>query len=148
MLVKFIMTLDVEWVSDDTSIQEAARLMRALDVGAIPVRGEDSEIVGMLTDRDMAIRAAAEGLDPTTTKVRDVMTVDVVYCYEDQDVQDAVKLMEGLQLRRLLVLNRENRLAGIIALGDLAVRANQENAGAVLKEVSEMSWTRTDPVRS
>jgi len=148
MLVKFIMTLDVEWVSDDTSIQEAARLMRALDVGSIPVRGADREIVGMLTDRDLAIRAAAEGLDPITTKVRDVMTVDVVYCYEDQDIKDAVKLMEGLQLRRLLVLNRDNRLAGIISLGDLAVRANEKDAGAVLKEVSEMSWPPTGAMRS
>jgi CBS domain-containing protein len=142
MLVKFIMTLDVEWVSDDTSIQEAARLMKTLDVGSIPVRRADGEIVGMLTDRDLAIRAAAEGLDPITTKVRDVMTVDVVYCYEDQDVQDAVRLMEGLQLRRLLVLNRDNQLAGILSLGDLAVRANGPNAAEVLKEVSEMSWSR------
>jgi len=148
MLVKFIMTLDVEWVSDDTSVQEAARLMRSLDVGSIPVRGADSEIVGMLTDRDLAIRAAAEGLDPTTTKVRDVMTVDVVYCYEDQDVLDAVKLMEGLQLRRLLVLNRDNQLAGILSLGDLAVRANEQHAGEVLKEVSEMAWVRTGAERS
>ena len=93
----------------------------------------------MLTDRDLAIRATAEGLDPITTKVRDVMTEDVIYCYEDQDVQDVVKLMEALQIRRLIVLNRDNRLAGIVSLGDLAVRANEKKAGEVLKEVSEMS---------
>jgi len=139
MLVKFVMTLDVEWVSPDTSIHEAARLMRSLDVGSIPVRGENSEIVGMLTDRDLAIRATAEALDPIATRVRDVMTEDVVYCYEDQDVQDASKLMEGLQLRRLLVLNRDHRLVGILSLGDLAVRANEKQAGAVLKEVSVLS---------
>jgi CBS domain-containing protein len=139
MLVKFIMTLDVEWVSVDTSIQEAARLMRSLDVGSIPVRGADSEIVGMLTDRDLAIRAAAEGLDPITTKVRDVMSVDVVYCYEDQDVQDAVKVMEALQIRRLIVLNRANRLVGIVSLGDLAIRANEKKAGEVLREVAQMA---------
>jgi len=148
MLVKFIMTLDVECIAMDASIQEAAALMRTLDVGSIPVRGADGEIVGMLTDRDLAIRAAAEGLDPNTTKVRDVMTVDVVYCYENQEVQEVIKLMEGLQLRRLLVLDRDNRLAGIVSLGDLAVRANEQNAGEVLKEVSQMSWVRTGALRS
>ncbi len=143
MLVKFIMTLDVEWVSPETSIQEAARLMRSLDVGSIPVCAQTSEqkseIVGMLTDRDLAIRATAEGLDPIVTKVRDVMTESLVYCYEDQDVEDAVKLMEALQIRRLIVLNRDNRLVGIVTLGDLAVRANEKKAGEVLKGVSEMS---------
>jgi len=139
MLVKFIMTLDVEGVSPDTNIQEAARLMRSLDVGSIPVCGENSELVGMLTDRDLAIRATAKGLDPIATKVRDVMTEEVVYCYEDQDVQDAVKMMEALQVRRLIVLNRDNRLTGIVSLGDLAVRANEQNAAEVLKEVSKMS---------
>jgi CBS domain-containing protein len=139
MLVKFIMTLDVEWVSDDASIQEAARLMRSLDVGSIPVQSANRELVGMLTDRDLALRATAEGLDPFTTKVRDVMTEDVVYCYEDQEVQDAVNLMEALQLRRLLVLNRDQRLVGIVSLGDLAVRANAMQAAEVLKEVSEIT---------
>jgi CBS domain-containing protein len=139
MLVKFIMTLDVEWVLPETSIQEAAARMKSLDVGSIPVCGAKGKIVGVLTDRDLAIRATAEGLDPTTTKVRDVMTKDVVYCYEDQDVENAVNLMEALQIRRLIVLNRQNRLAGIVSLGDLAVRANEKKAGEVLKEVSEMS---------
>ncbi len=143
MLVKFIMTLDVEWVSPEASIQEAARLMRSLDVGSIPVCSQNSEqkseIVGMLTDRDLAIRATAEGLDPVVTKVRDVMTEKLVYCYDDQDVEDAVTIMQSLQIRRLIVLNRENRLVGIVSLGDLAVRANEKKAGEVLKEVSELS---------
>jgi CBS domain-containing protein len=138
MLVKFIMTLDVEWISPDASIQKAAGLMKSLDVGSIPVCGATGKIVGLLTDRDLTIRATAEGLDPHATKVRDVMTKDVVYCYEDQDVEDAVHLMEGLQIRRLIVVNRKNHLAGIVSLGDLAVRANQQKAAEVLKEVSEM----------
>jgi CBS domain-containing protein len=139
MLVKFIMTLDVEWVSPDVSIQQAARLMKALDVGSIPVCGAGGAIVGMLTDRDLTIRATAEGRDPNTTMVRDVMTRNAVYCYEDQDVDDAIKLMEALQVRRLLVLNRGDQLAGIVSLGDLAVRANKNKAGEVLKEVSELT---------
>jgi CBS domain-containing protein len=139
MLVKFIMTLDVEWIAPDATIQTAASLMKSLDVGSIPVCGVKGKIVGVLTDRDLTVRATAEGLDPNTTKVRDVMTKDVVYCYDDQDVEDAVHLMEGLQIRRLIVLNRQNHLAGIVSLGDLAVRANQKQASAVLKEVSEMS---------
>jgi CBS domain-containing protein len=143
MLVKFIMTLDVEWVSPECSIQEAARLMRSLDVGSIPVCGpsgdQENALLGMLTDRDLAIRATAEGLDPAITTVRDVMTQNLVYCYEDQDVHEAVTTMEALQIRRLIVLNRDNRLVGIVSLGDLAVRANETKAGEVLKEVSEMS---------
>jgi CBS domain-containing protein len=138
MLVKFIMTLDVEWVSPSTSIQEAARLMRSLDVGSIPVCRENSELVGMLTDRDLAIRATADGRDPATTLVREVMTEDVVYCYDDQEVDDAVKLMEALHVRRLVVLNRHDQLAGIVSLGDLAVRADEKKAGEVLREVSEL----------
>jgi CBS domain-containing protein len=139
MLVKFIMTLDVEWVSPETSIQEAARLMGSLDVGSMPVCGETGAIVGMLTDRDLAVRATAEGLDPIMTKVRDVMTADVIYCYEDQEVQNAVTLMETLQVRRLIVVNRDRRLTGIVSIGDLAVRANEKKAGEVLKEVSEIA---------
>jgi CBS domain-containing protein len=138
MLVKFIMTLNVEWVATETSIQEAASLMRSLDVGSIPVCGAKGKVVGVLTDRDLAIRATAAGLDPATTPVHDVMTKDVVYCYEDQDVEDAIHLMEGLQIRRLLVLNRQNHLAGIVSLGDLAVRANPKKAGEILKEVAEI----------
>ena len=138
MLVKFIMTLEVEWVSPDTSLQEAASLMRSLDVGSIPVCGENGVIVGMLTDRDVTIRATAEGLDPIVAKVRDVMTEDVVFCYEDQDLQDAVQMMESLKIRRLIVLSRDNRLAGIVTVGDLAVRANVKKAGEVLKGISEL----------
>jgi CBS domain-containing protein len=143
MLVKFIMTLDVGWVSPDASIQQAARLMKSLDVGSIPVcaqiSDQKSELVGMLTDRDLAIRATAEGLDPIVTKVRDVMTEKLIHCYDDQDVEDAVKLMEALQIRRLIVVNRDNRLVGIVTIGDLAVRANEKKAGEVLKEVSELN---------
>jgi CBS domain-containing protein len=138
MLVKFIMTLDVAWIAPEPSIQEAACLMKSLHVGSIPVCRADGEIVGMLTDRDLTLRATAAGLDPVNTKVRDVMTRDVVSCYEDQDVEDAVKLMEDLKIRRLLVLDRQNRLAGIVSIGDLAVRASETKAGEVLKEVSEI----------
>jgi len=136
------MTLDVECVSAETTLQEAARRMKLLDVGPMPVCGDDDRLVGMLTDRDIVIRSTAEGLDPRTTKVRDVMTRNVIACYEDQDVEKAVELMEEHRIRRLVVLNREERLFGIVSLGDLAIRANKKESSEVLREVSEPSITR------
>ncbi len=137
MLVKFIMTPNVECISPDTTLQEAAGRMRSLDVGLLPVCGEGSRLVGMLTDRDIAIRSSAEGLDPKVAKVRDVMTEDVIYCFEDQDLQEATQLMEIHRVRRLVVLNEDRRLAGILSLGDLTIRANPKEAVEVLREISE-----------
>jgi CBS domain-containing protein len=137
MLVKFIMTPNVECVSVETTLQDAARKMKWLDVGTMPVCGDQGRLVGMLTDRDITIRATAFGLDPRVTQVREVMTKDVITCLEDQDLQDAMKLMEKHRVRRMVVLNSEHRLAGIISLGDLAIRANKKDADEVLREVSE-----------
>jgi CBS domain-containing protein len=92
----------------------------------------------MLTDRDITVRATAEGCDPKTTKVEDVLTPDVIYCFEDQDVQEAARLMKENQIRRLVVLNRDKRLVGIISLGDLAVETGDEQlTGETLERVSE-----------
>jgi len=137
MYVKFIMTLAVECVGPDESVQEAAQRMRSLDVGPLPVCGDDGRLLGMITDRDIVVRATAEGLDPRLVRVQDVMSEDVIYCFEDQDVDTAAQLMEEHRIRRLPVLDGDRRLVGIVSLGDLAIRANKDPATGVLREVSE-----------
>jgi CBS domain-containing protein len=137
MQLKDIMTPEVEVISPEATIQEAAQRMQNLDVGPLPVCDGD-RLVGMLTDRDITVRVVAEGWDPTTTKVRQAMTAEIIYGFEDQDIQEAARLMEQYQIRRLPILNRDKRLVGIAALGDLAVRtANPVLAGEVLEQVSE-----------
>jgi CBS domain-containing protein len=137
MRVKDVMTHGAECVRPANSLQEAAQKMKNLDVGPLPVCGDNDRLVGMITDRDITVRAVAEACDPRTTTVKDVMTPDVVYCFEDQDVQEAARLMKEHQVRRLVVLNRDKRLVGIISLGDLAVETGDEQlAGKTLEEVS------------
>jgi CBS domain-containing protein len=141
MKLKDVMTPNVECVGPDATIREAARKMRDLDVGPLPICDND-RLAGMVTDRDLAVRAVAEGRDPNATCVRDVMTPEVVYCFEDQDVREAARVMEEKQLRRLLVLNRDKRLVGIVSLGDLAVDTSKRQAGEVLQAVSEPAQPR------
>jgi CBS domain-containing protein len=137
MQLKDVMTRDVAVVRPEATLQEAAGHMKALDVGVIPVC-DGEHLMGMLTDRDITVRATATGRDPRTTHVRDVMTPDVVYCFEDQDMAEAQRLMQERQIRRLLILNRDKRLAGVVSLGDLAVKAGADKVGgAVLERVSE-----------
>jgi CBS domain-containing protein len=138
MKLNEIMTKDVEAIAPDTSLQEAASRMRSLDVGVLPVF-EGDRLVGMLTDRDLAIRATAEGKDPKTTTVQEAMTAEVAYCFEDQDVEEAGRIMKENQIRRLPVLNRDKLLVGIVSLGDLATRADEKRAGETLEKVSEPS---------
>jgi CBS domain-containing protein len=134
MVLREIMTTRVEVVHPDATLKEAAQKMKALDVGPIPVCDGD-RLQGMLTDRDITVRATAEGRDPNTTKVREVMTPDVVYCFEDQDVREAADIMEEKQIRRLVVLNRDKRLVGIVSLGDLATQTG--DAELESEELSE-----------
>jgi CBS domain-containing protein len=137
MKIKDVMTRNVECVAPDDTIQSAARKMRDLGVGPVPICDHD-RLVGMVTDRDIAVRAVAEGRDPATCHVRDVMTPEVVYCFEDQDVRDAADTMASRQIRRLVVLDWDKRMVGIVSLGDLAVDAgDRKQAGQVLQEVSE-----------
>jgi len=138
MQVKDVMTRQVECVSPDDTLQLAACKMRDLDVGPMPVCGDNDRLVGMLTDRDITIRAVADGRDPGTAKVKDSMSEGVRYCFEDDDVNSAARQMQKEQIRRLVVLNRDKRLVGIISLGDLAVETgNEQLAGQTLEEVSE-----------
>jgi CBS domain-containing protein len=137
MQVSEVMTRGVECTRPDASLQEAATRMKLLNVGPLPVCDND-RLVGILTDRDITVRATAEGQDPASVHVRDVMTPGIVYCYDDQDVTEAAKLMMDKQVRRLPVLNRGKRLVGIVSLGDLAVETgDDELAGNTLEAVSE-----------
>jgi len=139
MLLKDVMTTSVEVVHPDATLQEAAQKMKDLDVGPVPVC-DGERLVGMLTDRDITIRATAEGRDPKTTPVREAMTPEVVYCFEDQSVEEAARLMEEKKIRRLVVLNRNKKLAGIVSLGDVATSTGNERlSGEILKQVSEPS---------
>jgi len=138
MRVNEVMTKGVECIRPSESILAAAQKMKSLNVGTLPVCGENDRLVGMLTDRDIAIRAVAEGQDPRTGRVQDIMTPKVVYVFEDEDITEAARLMRENQIRRLIVLNRDKRLAGIVSLGDLAVDTHDEHlVGATLEAVSE-----------
>jgi CBS domain-containing protein len=139
MLVKEIMTRNVEVVSPGDTLEQAARKMEELNVGPLPVC-EGNRVVGMLTDRDITVRATAAGCDPKTTLVSDTMSQDITSCFEDQDVREAADLMKQKQIRRLLVMNRANDLIGIVSLGDLAAESGDpRQPGEVLKEVSAPS---------
>jgi CBS domain-containing protein len=135
--LKEIMSGHVETIRPDADVQAAARMMKDLNVGAIPVCDGD-RLLGMLTDRDITVRVVAEQRDPKSAKVRDAMTPEVIYGFEDQDVEEAARLMQSKQVRRLPVLNRAKKLVGIVSLGDLAVGArNMRLSGEALTGVSQ-----------
>jgi CBS domain-containing protein len=137
MRVGQVMTLHVETIGPDATIQEAAEKMRALDVGPLPVL-EEGRVIGMITDRDITIRLTAEGRDPVTARVRDAMTREVIRCAEDDDVTEAARLMEQHQVRRLLVLGRDQHLVGIVSLGDIAITTGDDRlTGETLERISE-----------
>jgi CBS domain-containing protein len=137
MKIREIMTPEVESIRPGDTLQQAAIRMKELGVGPLPVC-ENQSVVGMVTDRDITVRAVAEGLDPRKTAIRDVMSDEVICCYDDQEVEVAARLMQSKQIRRILVLNRDKRLVGIVALADLAADGvNTRRAGEILHEVSE-----------
>ncbi len=134
--LKDLMTRDVKVVSPDMTIGEAAREMRAGDFGMMPV-GENDRMIGTISDRDIAIRAVAEGMD-SDTKVRDVMSEGVSWAFEDDSVEQAAKIMSERQVRRLPVVDRNKRLVGIVALGDFAVDSSEiRPAAEALSEISK-----------
>jgi CBS domain-containing protein len=139
MKLQDVMSRNVEVVRPDAPIQEAARKMAQFNVGPLPVCDGD-RLVGMVTDRDITVRATAAGRDPKTTPIREAMTEKVIYCFEDQDVREAAQLIEEKQIRRLPVLNRDKRLVGIVSVGDLAVRTHDKGlTGEVVERVSTPS---------
>ena len=141
MKVGEVMTRGVELASPDDTIQQAASRMAELDTGVLPV-GEGDRLVGMLTDRDIAVRAVAQGRGPDT-KVREAMTPDVRYCFEDDDLDDAVRSMGEQKVRRLPVLGRDKRLVGIVSLGDVALYADSGQTDAAVSAVSEPGGPHT-----
>jgi CBS domain-containing protein len=135
MQVREAMSDDVRIASPNQTIRDAAILMAKIDAGSLPV-GDDDRLVGMITDRDIAIRAIALGKGPDTP-VRDVMSQDVKYCFEDDDIGEVAQNMADIKVRRLPVLNKSKRLVGIVSLGDLALSDGPANAGEALCGISE-----------
>jgi CBS domain-containing protein len=129
------MSRDVQVASPGQSIRDVAKMMDQIDAGAMPV-GENDRLVGMITDRDIAIRAVALGKGPDTP-VREVMSKDVKYCYEDEDLEHVAQNMGELQVRRLPVVNRDKRLVGIVSLGDIAQREDAKTTGKTTAGVSK-----------
>lgn len=137
--LKEIMTSNVEVISRNASAEDAAMKMKNLNVGAIPVCDEE-KLCGMVTDRDLVLRVMAEGLDPKRVRVNDATSSDVLFCYEDDDIEKASHVMSQRQIRRLPILSRAKKLVGIVSLGDLAVRGKDaQTSGDVLEQVSRPS---------
>ena len=134
MTARDIMTASAETVAPDATLQEAAQIMKRLDVGALPVCDGD-RIAGILTDRDIVVRALADGRD-ASSPVREAMTEGVVYCQEDTSVETVAEVMQQRQIRRILVLDSAKRLVGIVSLGDLATAGNDRRSGEVLETIS------------
>jgi len=141
MKVSAAMTRDVRVANPGETVQQAARTMASLDAGALPV-GEGGRLVGMITDRDIAIRAIAEGKGPDAP-VREVMSKEVKYCFDDQNVEEVTRNMGDLQVRRLPVLDRDKRLVGILSLGDVATRVAGTAAAGALNKISRRGGAHT-----
>lgn len=139
MLVKDVMTRGAACVRPEDTLEQAAQKMKDLDVGPLPVCGDNEHIIGMLTDRDIVVRAVAQGKDARSMRVRDAMTEGICYCFEEDDVSQAAQLMRAKQIRRLVVLSQDKRLAGIVTLGDLATQTGGDSpvAGKTLEKVSQ-----------
>jgi CBS domain-containing protein len=135
MKAEDIMTSTVRCIDDNSSLVEAARIMRELDVGSLPICKND-RLTGMLTDRDIVVRALAEGRDPNQTKVHEAMSGGICYGFADQDVAEIAGIMERNQVRRLPIINRDKRLVGIISTGDVARQADAAITQEVMQEVS------------
>jgi CBS domain-containing protein len=134
-MVSEVMTPKVKIAAPDQTIQQVAGMMADLDAGVIPVSERD-RLIGMITDRDIAVRAVAQGLPPET-QVREVMTKEIKYCFDDDDLDVVARNMADIKVRRLPVINHEKRLVGILSLGDMAIEDGPDNAGVALCGISE-----------
>jgi len=139
------MTRDVQLTSPSQSIREAAKTMAEIDAGSLPV-GEDNRLVGMITDRDIAIRAVAEGKSPDTP-VSEVMSQEVLYCFDDQELEEVARNMADIKVRRLPVLNRDKRLVGIVSLGDLSQKEQPEVTAKVVSNISKPGGRHSQAVQ-
>jgi CBS domain-containing protein len=137
MKVSEIMTRHVECINPDTSVKDAAEKMKSLDIGFLPIC-ENDRLTGTITDRDITIRVVADGLNPRSVKARDVMTPNAFYCLEDQDIEEVGRRMQETEVKRMLILNRDHKLVGVVSLGDLSRASGvQQLAGETLKQISE-----------
>jgi CBS domain-containing protein len=141
MKIRDCMSTDVHLASPSDTIQEAALMMAEIDAGALPVSDKD-RLVGMITDRDIAVRGVADGRGPDAA-VGEVMSHEVKYCYDDEDVEEVLANMGDIQLRRLPVLNRNKRLVGIVSLGDLALTGARAKTGQALGDISRPGGNHT-----
>lgn len=136
MEIAKIMHAPAEWVEADTPVAKVARRMKDDDIGALPV-GRDDRLIGMVTDRDLAIRVLGEGRDPATTTAEQVMTPGIVWCLTTQTVEDATHMMEQKKIRRLPVIDHERRLVGMLSLGDIADAMPRQLLGEVVNAVAD-----------
>jgi len=135
MKVSDVMTRDVQTVRPDATVQEAASFMLREDAGSMPV-SEDDRLIGMITDRDIAVRGVAKGYGPDTP-VRELMTDEIICAHENDDVEEVASKMSSAQVRRMPVIDENERLCGIVSLGDLAREADSDSADQALQGVSE-----------
>jgi len=136
MKVKDVMHTGVTWVKPGTPVRELAKTMRERDIGAIPV-GENDRLIGMVTDRDITCRGLADGLKIESLTARDVMTKPIYYCKSDEDIGDALRLMEKNKIRRLPVINDKKRMVGMLSLGDIAAGAGRELSAEAVRAVAD-----------
>lgn len=136
MNIDKVMHIPAAWVEATTPVAEVARLMKENDIGAVPV-GRDDKLIGIVTDRDLALRILAEGRDPATTTVEQVMTPGIVWCRTSQTVEDAIYLMEQKQIRRLPVIDDNKRLVGMLSLGDIAGALPRQLLGELVHAVAD-----------
>jgi CBS domain-containing protein len=144
MQVRELMTREVCVISPEDTIERAAQLMGQIDAGILPVRLND-RLVGMITDRDIAVRGVAEGCGPDA-KVRDVMSQEVKYCFDDADADDVLENMSEIQVRRMPVVNRDKRLVGIVSISDIA-KDEEKEAGEALRDITRPSALHSQEYR-
>src|SRR5499426_2210791 len=137
MKIQKLMSQSVQYIEPTTPIAKAAEKMRELDIGFLPICDND-RLVGTITDRDITIRSVAQGRDPRLAPVEEIMTPSVFYCYGDDDLEHVAKYMQEKEVRRMLILDRQKRLAGVVSLGDIARASGEKQlAGETLGEIAE-----------
>lgn len=135
MKVRDAMHKGAEWVAPNTPISDLARRMREHDIGALPV-GDNDKLIGMVTDRDIVCRGLVNGKDVTKLTARDLMTDRIVWCRDDEDLDDAIRIMENKKIRRLPVIDKNKRMVGMLSLGDVSHAHQRELSGELLSAVS------------
>ncbi|WPB77290.1 CBS domain-containing protein [Archangium violaceum] len=136
--IREVMSSDVEVINPNDTLRDAAEKMRSLNVGPLPVC-DGQRILGMITDRDIVVRAIALGRDPNSTQVADAMSSGIEYCFDDDDVDDVLHKMKTKQIRRMIVVDRNKKLVGIVALGDITGEVSEQKVAETLEGISEPS---------